>query len=74
MYLMSCITSDITYTINKLRYMSNSRVIHWKTIIKNFIYLLYTHSYKLNYTIYPVRVEGYSDVNWIYRMRDSKIY
>ena len=37
-------------------------------------YLRFTHDYGLHYTRYPVILEGYSDVNWISNVKDSKSY
>ena len=73
MYVMNYTRPDITYSISKLsRYTSNPRVDHWKAIIKVLRYLRYTLNYGLNYTRYPVVLEGYSDANWISNMKDIK--
>ena len=73
MYVMNYTRPDIAYSISKLsRYTSNPRVDHWKAIIKVLRYLRYTLNYGLNYTRYPVVLEGYSDANWISNMKDIK--
>ena len=75
MYLMSCIRSDIAYSIGKLSsYMSNLEAKHWQGIMRVLKYLHFTCDYGLHYTRYPVIVEGYSDVNWISNVKDSKSY
>ena len=35
-------------------------------------YLQFTHDYDLHYTRYPIALEGYSDANWIFNVKDSK--
>ena len=35
-------------------------------------YLRFTRDYELHYTRYPVVLEGYSDANWIFNVKDSK--
>ena len=35
-------------------------------------YLRFTCDYGLHYTRYPAILEGYSDVNWISNVKDSK--
>ena len=75
MYLMSCIRSDIAYSIGKLSsYMSNLEAKHWQGIMRVLKYLRFSCDYGLHYTRYPVIVEGYSDVNWISNVKDSKSY
>ena len=70
---MSCIRSDIAYTVCKLnRYMSNPSDDHWKAIVKVLRYLRYTHNFGLYYTIYLAILKGYNDANWIFDIKDSK--
>ena len=73
MYLKNYICQDIAYAVSKLsKYTSNSRVEHWKTIIRVIRYLRFTRNIELNYTRYPAVLEGYCDANWISDTRDSK--
>ncbi|XVF56242.1 hypothetical protein PTKIN_Ptkin06aG0103100 [Pterospermum kingtungense] len=73
MYLMNCTRPDIAYTISRLsRYTSNPSVKHKKAIVRVLRYLRYTHDYGLHYTRYHAVLEGYSDANWIYDIKDSK--
>ena len=73
MYVMNCTRPDIAYSISKLsRYTGNPGVDHWKAIIKVLRYLRYTQNYGLHYTRYPVVLEGYSDANWIFDMKNTK--
>ena len=73
MYVMNYTRPDIAYFVSKLsRYMSNLGVDHWKAIIRVLRYLRYTQNYGLHYTRYPSVLEGYSDANWIYDMKDTK--
>jgi hypothetical protein len=73
MFLINCTRPDITYTVNKLsRYTSNTGNDHWKATIRVFNYLWYTLTYGLQYTIYLVVLEGYSDANRISNIKDSK--
>ena len=70
---MSCTRPNITYTVSKLsRYTNNPSADHWKTIVRILKYLLYIHNYGLYYTRYPAILEGYSDANWIFDIKDSK--
>ena len=73
MYVMNCTRPDIAYFVSKLsKYTSNPGVDHWKEIIRGLRYLRYTQNYGLNYIRYPTVLEGYSDANWIYDMKDTK--
>lgn len=73
MYLMSCIRPDLAFAISRLsRYTSNPSAEHWKSITRVLRYLRYTRTYGLHYTRYPAVIEGYTDVNWISDIRDSK--
>ena len=73
MYVMNYTRLDIAYPVSKLsRYTSNLRVDHWKAIIRILRYLRYTLNYGLHYTRYSAVLEGYSDVNWIFDMKDTK--
>ncbi|CAH1444067.1 unnamed protein product [Lactuca virosa] len=73
MYLMSCTRPDLAFAISRLsRYTSNPSAEHWKCIKRLLQYLRYTHNYGLHYTRYPEVIEGYSDVNWISNIKDSK--
>ncbi|KAH9671079.1 hypothetical protein KPL70_017207 [Citrus sinensis] len=73
MYLTNCTRSDLAYTVSKLsRYTSNPGTDHWKAIVRVFRYLRFTRNYGLHYTKYPEVLEGFSDVNWIYDVKDSK--
>ena len=73
MYLMNCMHLDIAYTVSKLsRFTHNLGKIHWQTLIRVLRYLRYSKSYRLNYTRYPVVLEGYCDANWISDTKDSK--
>ncbi|KAJ9566473.1 hypothetical protein OSB04_002439 [Centaurea solstitialis] len=73
MYLMSCTRPDLAYAVSrKSRYTSNSSVEHWKSITRLLRYLRYRREYGLHYGRYPAVIEGYSDANWIYDIKDSK--
>ena len=73
MYLMSCTRQDIAYAVNKLsRYTSNPRAKYWQEIMRVFKYLRFTLDYGLHYIRYPIVLEGYSDANLIYNVKDSK--
>ena len=73
MYVMNYTRPYIAYSVSKLsRYMSNPGVDHWKAIIRVLRYLRYTQNYGLHYTRYPTVLEGYSDANWIYDIKDTK--
>ena len=73
MYLMSCTRPDIAYAINRLsRYMSSLGTMHWQGIARVLKYLRFSHDYGLNYTRYPMVLEGYSDANRISNFKDSK--
>ena len=73
MYVMNCTCPDIAYAVSKLsRYTSNPGPDHWKAIVVVLRYLKYTQNYGLNYSKYPVVLEGYCDANWISDTKDSK--
>ena len=73
MYLMSCIRPNIAYAVNRFsRYMSSPRDMHGQGIARVLKYLRFTRDYGLHYTRYPMVLEGYSDVNWISNVKDSK--
>ena len=73
MYLMSCTRPNITYALSKLsRYTSIPGAKHWQGIIRILKYLHFTHNYGLHYTRYLAVLEGYSDVNWMSNVKDSK--
>ena len=73
MYLMSCTRLDIAYTVSKLsRYTRNLSADRWKKIVRVLRYLRYTRNYGLHYTRYLTILEGYSDANWIFDIKDSK--
>ena len=75
MYLMSCTRPYIAYLISKLSsYMSNLRAKNWQGIMRVLKYLRFTHDYGLHYTRYLVVLEGYSVVNYISNVKDSKSY
>ena len=64
MYLMNCTHPDIAYAVSKLsRYTSNPGEDHWKAIIRVLRYLRFTRNHSLNFTRYPVVLEGYCDAN-----------
>ena len=52
-------------------YTSNPEAKHWQGIIRVLKYLRFTLDYGL-YTRYLTVLEGYSDVNWISNVKDSK--
>lgn len=73
MYLMSYTRPNICYMVSKLgRYTSNLGTGHWRRIVRVLRYLRYTCSYGLHYSKCPAVSEGYSDVNWISDMKNSK--
>ena len=73
MYLMNITRSDIAYAISKLsRYTSNPGEDHWKAIIRVLRYLRFTRDHGLNFTRYPVVLEGICDAGRITDTKDSK--
>lgn len=73
-YLMNCTRQDIAYTNSKHRkyIMSKSEADHQKAIIRVLTYLRYTRTNGLHYTKYPTVLEGYNDMNWISKIKDSQ--
>ena len=72
-YLVSCTRPNIAYAVNKLsKYTSNPRVKHWQRILRELMYLIFTHNYGLYYIRYHTILEGYRDANWISNVQDSK--
>ena len=73
MYLTNYTRPNLAYTVSKLsRFTSNPRTDHWKVIVRVLRYLQYTCNYGLHYTRYPKVLEGFSDVNWISDVKNSK--
>ncbi|KAJ9551602.1 LOW QUALITY PROTEIN: hypothetical protein OSB04_015647 [Centaurea solstitialis] len=73
MYLMSCTRLDLAYAVSKLsRYTSNASVEYWRSITRLLRYLRYTRECGLHYGRYPTVIKGYSDVNWISDIKDSR--
>ena len=73
MYVMNCTWQDIAYVANKLSIFTNSlRKYYWKAIVKVLRYLRCTLNYGLHYTRYLAVLEGFSDVNWIFDIMDTK--
>ena len=73
MYLRNCTRPDIGYAVSQLsRYTSNAGKNYWKAIYQVLRYLSITRDHGLNFTRYPVVLEGYYDANWILDTKDSK--
>ncbi|GJS53282.1 zinc finger, CCHC-type containing protein [Tanacetum coccineum] len=74
MYLMTGTRPNLVYTVSRLsRYTSNPSVAHWKAMTRVLHYLRYSHDYGLHYDRYPAVIEEYSDANWIYDIKDSRL-
>ena len=52
--------------------MSNPRAKHWQGIMRVLKYLRFTRDYGLYDTRYPIVLEGYSDANLIFNVKDLK--
>jgi hypothetical protein len=66
MYLASATRSDISFTVSKLRWFtSNLGDDHWCALERVMYYLVGTMNYEIQYSGYPIILEGYSDANWI---------
>ncbi|GKD05101.1 zinc finger, CCHC-type containing protein, partial [Tanacetum coccineum] len=64
---------DLAYAVSGLsRYTSNPSDAHWKAMIRVLHYLRYSRNYGLHYDRYPAVIEGYSDANWIFDIKDSR--
>ncbi|KAJ9548625.1 hypothetical protein OSB04_021168 [Centaurea solstitialis] len=64
---------DLAYAVSKLsRYTSNASVEYWRSITRLLRYLRYTRECGLHYGRYPTVIKGYSDVNWISDIKDSR--
>ncbi|KAJ9556724.1 hypothetical protein OSB04_011338 [Centaurea solstitialis] len=64
---------DLAYAVSKLsRYTSNASVEYWRSITRLLRYLEYTRECGLQYGRYPTVIKGYSDVNWISDIKDSR--
>ncbi|KAJ9548497.1 LOW QUALITY PROTEIN: hypothetical protein OSB04_021040, partial [Centaurea solstitialis] len=73
MYLMSCTRLDLAYAVSKLsRYTSNASVEYWRSITRLLRYLRYTRECGLHYGRYSTVIKGYSNVNWISNIKDSR--
>jgi hypothetical protein len=74
MYVINYMRSNIAYSVSKLsRFTSNLSMDYWKIINRVLKYLRYALEYKLHYTSYLTMLERYSDVNWIYDTKNSKL-
>ncbi|KAJ9553317.1 LOW QUALITY PROTEIN: hypothetical protein OSB04_017362 [Centaurea solstitialis] len=65
--------STLAYAVSKLsRYTSNASVEYWRSITRLLRYLRYTRECGLHYGRHPTVIKGYSDVNWISDIKDSR--
>ncbi|GJX40899.1 retrovirus-related pol polyprotein from transposon TNT 1-94, partial [Tanacetum coccineum] len=73
MYLMTGTRTDLAYVVSRLsKYTSNPSDAHWKAMTRVLHYLRYSRDYGLYYDRYRVVIEGYSDANWIFDIKDSR--
>ncbi|GKD99768.1 zinc finger, CCHC-type containing protein [Tanacetum coccineum] len=74
MYLMIGTRPDLAYAVSRLsRYTSNPSDAHWKAMTRVLHYLRCSRDYGLYYNRYPAVIEGYSDANWIFDIKDSRL-
>ncbi|RVW95711.1 Retrovirus-related Pol polyprotein from transposon TNT 1-94 [Vitis vinifera] len=72
MYAAQCTRADISFAVSKLsRFISNPSVEHWKAIGRVLGYLKNTKELSLQYSKFPIIIEGYSDASWISSVRDN---
>ncbi|GKC69640.1 putative RNA-directed DNA polymerase [Tanacetum coccineum] len=73
MYLMNT-RPDLAYAVSRLsRYTNNPCYKYWESVTRVLGYIRYTREYGLHYTRYTAVIEGYSDVNWIFDIKDSRL-
>jgi hypothetical protein len=65
-YLASATRPDISFVVSKLsQFTSNPKDDHWCALERVMNYLVGTIDYIIHYSVYPTRLERYSDANWI---------
>ena len=73
MYLENFTIPDITYTVGRLSWYTQSpNQDHWVAIRRVLKYLRGTSDYCLCYSGFPNFLEGFSDANWICDLDEMK--
>jgi len=73
LHLMSFSIPDIAYVVGRLsRYTQCPNQEHWDALARLMKYLRGPMDYAIEYSGFPVVLEGYSDVNWISDSNETK--
>ena len=64
---------DIAYAVGRLsRYTHSPNQDHWDALVRLMRYLRGTMDYGIEYSGFPIVLEGYSDGNWISDLDETK--